>query len=142
MDSLSWIKGINKRRLGFVQGLKTWKVFGKGWARRIAGIEAKSFSMWLAWSKVPAPEQVLEAEASISKEDASYQGKVQKAAPGGGVAGAGADTLISGDINWWLVGGIGFVTLAIVVILAIKIMQNNERAAAFTAEAATIKAGA
>lgn len=36
---------LNDARLAFVQGLRTWPVFGKGWGRRIEGIKAKSLEM-------------------------------------------------------------------------------------------------
>lgn len=39
---------INKlcdKRLAFLQGLKTWPNFGKGWSRRVAGIRVKSLQL-------------------------------------------------------------------------------------------------
>lgn len=136
---LEWIKGICKRRLSFVQGLRTWKVFGRGWARRIAGIEAKSFSMWLAFSQSGSAREVLLSEAEASDLRADRQSTAQKATPVGGAASAGIEPVATGDVNWLLIGGIGFVTLAIVVILAIKIMQNRERSNAFADEAISLK---
>ena len=32
-------------RLRMLQGLKTWRVFGKGWGRRVAGVETKAIAM-------------------------------------------------------------------------------------------------
>ena len=36
---------LNDARLTFLQGLRTWPVFGKGWGRRVVGIKAKSLEM-------------------------------------------------------------------------------------------------
>jgi lysozyme family protein len=53
----TWHKGIDvsnpasaiialcNKRLSFVQGLSTWSVFGRGWARRIASVKAKAMLM-------------------------------------------------------------------------------------------------
>jgi lysozyme family protein len=40
------IRAINSERLLFLKSLRTWPVFGKGWARRVAEVEA--FSLQLA----------------------------------------------------------------------------------------------
>lgn len=36
---------INDERLRFLKGLKTWKYFGRGWARRVASVKAISLTM-------------------------------------------------------------------------------------------------
>ena len=39
------IEALSARRLRFVQGLRTWKVFGKGWGRRIAETRTAALRM-------------------------------------------------------------------------------------------------
>src|SRR5262249_40397521 len=45
-DARDVIVAINDERLRFLRALKTWPVFGAGWARRVA--EVKAFSLALA----------------------------------------------------------------------------------------------
>lgn len=45
-DPVKTIQYINDERLRFLKGLKTWRLFGVGWGRRVA--EVKSFSLQLA----------------------------------------------------------------------------------------------
>jgi lysozyme family protein len=44
-DAIATIHVYSQRRLGFLEGLRTWKIFGKGWAARVAGVEAESVAM-------------------------------------------------------------------------------------------------
>jgi len=39
------IKDANRYRLGFLKGLRHWSTFGRGWARRVAEVEAASIAM-------------------------------------------------------------------------------------------------
>lgn len=36
------INGLCDRRMKFLRGLKTWRTFGKGWSRRVAGVRAEA----------------------------------------------------------------------------------------------------
>lgn len=49
------ITRLNNERLQFLQGLKTWPNFGKGWKRRVEGIRAKSLDMSKRRSPTTAP---------------------------------------------------------------------------------------
>ncbi|AKR58034.1 hypothetical protein XM25_20025 [Devosia sp. H5989] len=111
------IKAHCARRLGFVQSLAIWNTFGKGWARRIAGIEATS----LSWVSTKAQ---LEADAKQARSTAAAQI--------GGAAGTGVVGTV--DQTNHLSGlPIGLVVAAFVIvagILAIRIVINNQRAGA------------
>jgi len=39
------INAISDERLHFLQGLKTWKLFGKGWGRRVREVRAAALAM-------------------------------------------------------------------------------------------------
>lgn len=44
-DAAAMVTSICDERLRFLQGLKTWPVFGKGWARRVAEVKAAALVM-------------------------------------------------------------------------------------------------
>lgn len=125
------IQKLCARRLSFVQGLKTWGVFGKGWARRIADVEAKAVAMWLAKGGALSPldRQELAEEATKADNKASNQGA------GAGTSGAGGGAIAVAEPSW-----IGFVVLGLMiaaaVFLILKSRQNKERARAYTEAAA------
>lgn len=52
-DSRTTIAAICDERLRFLQSLKTWDVFGKGWGRRVAEVKAAA----LAMAGAPSPPQ-------------------------------------------------------------------------------------
>jgi lysozyme family protein len=37
---VEYVKKHSAKRLSFLHGLKTWSVFGKGWGKRVADVEA------------------------------------------------------------------------------------------------------
>ena len=43
---LAAIEKTAEARLSFLQGLRNWQVFGKGWGRRVARVEAEATLMW------------------------------------------------------------------------------------------------
>ncbi|AKR57111.1 hypothetical protein XM25_15175 [Devosia sp. H5989] len=111
------IKAHCARRLGFVQSLAIWNTFGKGWARRIAGIEARA----LSWVSTKAQ---LEADAKQARSTAAAQ---IGSAAGTGVVGTVDQTNHLSGLP------IGLVVAAFVIvagILAIRIVINNQRATA------------
>lgn len=44
-DARALIQAICNERLRFLQGLKTWPVFGKGWSRRVGEVRAAALAM-------------------------------------------------------------------------------------------------
>lgn len=122
-------------RLSFVQGLGTWKVFGKGWSRRIADIEAKGVAMWLrmgaGWSAdKTADEMARQAGAAQGKAADNSKGA---AGAGGGGAVVGGGDIAAGGTGWlWVVVAVAVVAA---VLLLVRAGQNRARAAAYEAEA-------
>lgn len=47
------ITALCDKRLAFLQGLRTWATFGKGWGRRVAEVKAASLAMA---ARIPAPK--------------------------------------------------------------------------------------
>ncbi|KKB09418.1 glycoside hydrolase family 108 protein [Devosia chinhatensis] len=134
------VKNICRQRLGFVQSLNTWKVFGKGWGNRIADIQAKGVAWALAAHNDPhVVKQQLEDEADKSKATAKTQTGVAGTAGAGGAGAVGADQVDpSLFANGWIV--VGLVVLAVVVmfILASRSRINQQQAEAYAREAAAI----
>lgn len=137
-DGKSTVQKICAKRLSFVHGLKTWKTFGKGWARRIADIEAKGVAMWLAKGAAltERDRQELNGEAQKADNTAAAQNKGAGGAAAGGSAAGGGDAVMSGEPNWMLIAGIAVVVALVVVALVVKSRQNRERAKAYAAVAA------
>jgi lysozyme family protein len=92
-DAKAIVVAINDERLRFLKGLKTWPVFGAGWARRVS--EVKSFSLQLAdrpvTSSVPTARAVLPQEPAPAKgavpAPKALKDVISKGVPAGGAAG-------------------------------------------------------
>lgn len=131
------VKAICAKRLGFVQSLKIWKTFGKGWSRRIADIEAKGVA-W-AMAATAAPSTVTKNRLGTEAEDAAK--KAGKQAGGGAAAGGGGGYVAVEQADqfasWAL---LGFVALIVIVagVLIWRASINKTRAAAYAAEAAKL----
>lgn len=122
-------------RLSFVQGLSTWKVFGRGWSRRIADIEAKGVAMWLrygaGWSADKTADEMAR-QAGAAQGKAASNSKGAAGAGGGGVVAGGGD-MAAGGTGWlWVVVAVAVVAA---VLLLVKAGHNRARAAAYEAEA-------
>lgn len=95
------IDEICDSRLAFLKRLKTWPTFGKGWARRVAGIRAKATEM---------------AAGSSKHEEGSA----------GAVIMAGTGTAIAYPHLWaWILGGT--VIGAIAVYIAVRIYKLKRK---------------
>lgn len=131
------VKKLCGRRLSFVRGLRTWDVFGRGWSRRIADIEARGVAMWLARNATPASAKMgLEDEAQRADRTAGAQGKGAAAAGGTGAAGGATDVAM--DPSLILIGAAVLVVVGLVLFL--KGRQNRDRAEAYRAVAAEVAA--
>lgn len=134
-DGKATIKAISARRLSFMQSLKIWDTFKRGWSRRVADVEAKAMAMWLGRGATlsDAQRRELHAEADAAAGKSSTQGKAAGGTVATGTGGAGVEAMT--DPNWLLIGGIVVVALVIASLLAVHARKNSERAAAFNAVA-------
>ncbi len=131
-DGMDRIKAICDRRLSFLHGLKTWSHFGKGWAKRVADIEAKGVAMWLKVAHPKSAKKVLQGEADNHADLASVQGKVSL---GGVASGTAGSTLTAGHVDWWIIAAIVALALAVAIPLGIEAMRNREKSSAYSREA-------
>lgn len=58
-DAAKLVAAICAERLAFLRGLKTWTTFGRGWTRRVSGVEAVALAMTRSatapFNPAPAP---------------------------------------------------------------------------------------
>lgn len=86
-DHVATVKGICRKRLSFVEGLKTWKTFGRGWANRIADVEAKGVAMAAAFMHGMKSDVKNELSKGAKEAEAERKDTAKKA---GGTAAGGA----------------------------------------------------
>jgi lysozyme family protein len=68
LSPVAYVKKHSAKRMSFLQGLRTWAVFGKGWGRRVADVEATGVRMALcAAGKAPEPAMKKEASKATKK---------------------------------------------------------------------------
>lgn len=139
-DKKQTIQRLCAKRLSFMQGLKIWKTFKRGWSARVADVEAKAVAMWLAHAGMPPVSRKIELDVEAKKADdaAKAQNKGAGGAAGGGIAAGGGNAAVSAEPNWLLIAGIAAAVVVVVAVLVIKARQHKERAAAYKAVAAAV----
>lgn len=108
--AVATIKRMCAARMSFLQGLKTWRTFGKGWSRRVADVEAVAVSMALSATLSPSSVSVaIDTEAvaarKISKDATAAAGGLGT----GAVVGGGTGAVFSPERIW--------ISLAVIVVL-------------------------
>lgn len=133
------VKRLCAKRLGFVQSLKIWKTFGRGWGKRIAAIEAKGVAWALA---ATAPAATVKAKLADEQQAATKSAKTAQTS--GGTAGAatvggGGDVALNPQhaeqLAGWLIGGLLVAGAIVAIILISRSVIHRQRAAAYAAEA-------
>jgi len=81
-DPVATVKRLCAKRLGFLQGLKTFATFGKGWTRRVAHVEATA----IAWAAAAAGRSTTE---TLAQEADAADAASRKASGGAAASGAG-----------------------------------------------------
>ena len=126
-SAIERIHAFSAARLSMLHGLRTWRYFGKGWAARVAGIEAASVRMALGTdARAPA---IMIAKSDAAKVNAKLH--LQKA--GGSGVGAGGAAVASHPMHGSLAITGAVVALAAITAAAfwIKEQQQEARAEAF-----------
>lgn len=118
-------------RMSFLRGLGTWKVFGRGWSRRVAEVEAAATRMWL--ERQPGdPGRELARQADRAEAKAAAEGA------GAGAAGAvGGGAALGGELAGVPVGVLAvtaIIVAAIVIGLILRARHDRERALAYRKE--------
>ena len=110
------IQAICDERLRFLQGLKTWPVFGKGWSRRVGEVRASALGFAdKAAGRAPlrdAPATRAQGKGVVPVNDAARRTTTGGALASGGIA---AQQSAAGGADWLV---IAIIVLAAVVIAA------------------------
>ncbi|AMD60890.1 hypothetical protein AWN88_22495 [Agrobacterium tumefaciens] len=138
-DPIKTIKAIYARRTSFVQGLKNFVTFGKGWMRRLTLGEANAVKMQLETRTTSARGVIahLEAEATV----ATNISKSQNSAAGASAVASGTSTTSAAtitDLDTATIVILSVVAVGLVVLtihLVRKSRINRDRAAAYAAVA-------
>ena len=131
LSPVAYVKAQCAKRRSFLQGLRTWSVFGKGWGRRVADVEAFGVKLALAAQGKPVePTLKKEAKAAGGKATASTG-----AATGTAASPASLPDLSSIDTTT----KIGLAVLAVVVALGLAFfiwhaVHNAHRKSAYGAQ--------
>lgn len=131
------VKAICAKRLGFMQSLKIWKTFGKGWSRRVADIEAKG----VAWALAATGASRTATKVALETEANAATAKVVRndvAMTGTSVAGVGSSVLSGQEnqaANMTLLVILAGIAIAVTLVLILRSRVHNARKAAYLAEA-------
>ncbi|MDZ7822607.1 MAG: glycosyl hydrolase 108 family protein [Ahrensia sp.] len=103
---------ICDKRLAFVMALRTWKVFGKGWGRRIAFMKAAGLR------EAKASQAVIVAQKQTAQKSADKAQRNRDVSAGGGVVSSGGTATVAVEPNYLSIE-MGLTLLAIIAALFI-----------------------
>jgi len=113
-DARALIQGICDERMRFLQSLKTWPVFGRGWTRRVAEVRAAALAMaGKAAERAPigdAPPTCAPGKGVVPVNDAARKGTAGSVIATGGAA---AQQSAASGADW--------ITVALIVVAALAI---------------------
>lgn len=140
-DHSETVKRICRARLSFMQSLKIWRSFGKGWGRRVADIEVKGVAMALQAMGATAGRIKADAraEAEAAKKAAKSAGNKAAGSAGGAAASGGASTVDPSAADpsaLWFFGVVCLVLAAGAVVMIIRKRADDARAEAYRKAAA------
>lgn len=131
------VKSFCAKRMSFLQSLKTWSTFGKGWGRRVTSLQAKALSMaLLAAGKSPAQtKEVLQKEAKDAKSSTTTT--VSTSGSGAVVTGGGSVATWTWDIPHVLLTA---AAVGLILFVAHKVYVNLHAVSAFNEEIEKLEA--
>lgn len=111
-ETRALVQAICDERLRFLQGLKTWPVFGKGWSRRVGEVRVASLAL-ADKSAGRAPLRDPPRTATQGKGVAPINSAVRKSMAGGAIASGGiaAQQSAANGADWIII--VIIVTLAL-----------------------------
>jgi lysozyme family protein len=108
------IHAICDERLRFLQGLKTWPVFGKGWSRRVGEVRAAALAL-ADKSAGRAPQRGTPVTSTRGKGVVPINDTARKSTAGGAIASGGiaAQQSAENGADWFVIVIIVAVAVAI-----------------------------
>lgn len=126
LSPVAYVKAFCAKRSSFLHGLRTWSVFGKGWGRRVADVEATGVRMALGASGKPvAPGLKNEATKNAGKAIAHSTGTAST----GATAVPVLNHLDYSTVAGWVIAGL---VVFGVIWFAWHAVQANHRADAYS----------
>lgn len=133
------VKRICRARLSFMQSLKIWQSFGKGWGRRVADIEAKGVVM--AVIAMGASDKAVKSIVVKETEDALTSVKTNDTGAKTSSAGAGGSAVSPLALDQsqidaaalWMIGAAVFVLAIATIVFIARKRAAEARAAAYAA---------
>jgi lysozyme family protein len=110
-DARTLIRAICDERMRFLQGLKTWPMFGTGWGRRVGEVRAAALAMADKGGRAPGRGEA-PATAAPGKGLVPVNEAARKGAAGGAIAAGGATAQQSAE------NGADWITIAVIVAVA------------------------
>ena len=124
-EPLSAIKAFSRLRLSFLRGLRTWRAFGPGWARRVGGVEAESLRMAMAAANLGPADQ----DAAIQAHAISVRSGTRKQASAAAASVAGAPTVhVAAQAPHAALDALAALLVVFAAVLAFSAILNNARA--------------
>lgn len=123
------VKAATGHRLAFLQGLSTWRVFGRGWGRRVG--EVRALGLQMAGS---GRDEIREDASGLG--DRAARDRLNAGRSGGGTAAAGGGAAAADQVatlDWGALATLGLVAvalLALAVFLAARSRAGRDAAAA------------
>jgi lysozyme family protein len=148
-DHSETVRKICRARLSFMQSLKIWKTFGKGWGRRVADIEVRGVAM--AMAAMGATPTVIRTEAAAHAVDATHAknnaaGTEKITAAGAAGSGSGSAVAASSpttvsDFDYYtaiaVMGGVAAILVLVLIVINVRKRAAAERALAYDALASS-----
>lgn len=131
------VRKATDARLRFLQGLRTWSAFGKGWGRRVGEVRAMGLQM------AGADRKDVTKDAKKVEKSADTD-KAQSTAAGGGgvVTGGGATVDQAQGFDWTSLIGFGLVAAVLIgaaIFLVMRSRAKREASRAMLAHAAKME---
>jgi lysozyme family protein len=125
LKPVAYVKAFCAKRSSFLHGLKTWSVFGKGWGRRVADVEATGVRMALG-------AEGKSVSKGLKNEATKNAGKAIGHSTAGASTGATAAPVINqldfSTVAGWVIAGL---VVAGIIWFAWHAVQANHRANAY-----------
>lgn len=124
-DPKAVIGAVNAERLKFLQSLKTWQTFGKGWGARVQSVNAASLKM-ASIGAAPVPS-TLPPVAPPADQVPQGKGEVPKPSTAGPVATGGTAGVTGGGFAWgdWIAAHpIMSAAIAVAALVAIVVIAE------------------
>jgi lysozyme family protein len=125
------VKKFCQTRLSFLHALKTWSVFGKGWGRRVAELQALGVRIALEATGKTKEEVKKDLSKEVTQTTKKNTGDLAKTTTAGSTTGVGTWSLWEWDFTHV---AILIVTVGIVLWLGRKVVQNHQAITAYENE--------